>query len=267
MDFDDLLFDKRGGVARITFNRPARRNALGDTTTLQLVQAVEDAAADAAVRVIMLTGAGEAFCAGGDFKDTFERGAGKTADEWSERIRSGPNALARLLRECPKPVVARINGAAVGGGATIALACDLRIASDRARFAFPFARLGIVPEFGCSYLLPRVVGWGHAMELLMLADTIDAATAARIGLVNRVVPHDELDAATDGVVARLLEMPAGSLGAIKALMHGGLSQDLVVQLEHEALALGHAFTSDAHRQAVAAFLERKPVNPPATPGV
>jgi 2-(1,2-epoxy-1,2-dihydrophenyl)acetyl-CoA isomerase len=266
MSFEDLRYDKRDGVARIAFNRPARRNALGDTSTRQLVQACEDAAADAQVRVVVITGEGEAFCAGGDFRDTFERGAQRDAAAWSERIRRGPNELVRVLQGMPQPVVASINGAAVGGGATIALACDLRIASERARFAFPFARIGITPEFGCSHLLPRVVGLGRAMELLLLAETIDAATAARIGLVNRVVPHAELESATAAIVARLLEMPAGALGAIKSLLHRGLSLDRDAQLELEAEALGRAFTSDEHRRAVTAFLQRRHAPPPgATP--
>lgn len=257
MKFDDLLYDKRAGVARIVFNRPARRNALGETTTRQLVAACEDAAADAAVRVLVITGQGEAFCAGGDFKDTFERGAGKTEAQWAERIRSGPNALVRVLQGMPKPVLASINGVAVGGGATIALACDLRIASDRARFAFPFSRIGITPEFGCTQLLPRVVGMGKAMELLLCADMIDASTAERIGLVNRVVPHAELEAVTDSMVAQLLERPQSALGTIKTMLHRAQAMDMPAALEMEAQALGRAFTSDEHRRAVADFLARK----------
>lgn len=257
MSFEDLCFDKRDGVAHISFNRAARRNALGDTTTLQLVRACEDAAADPAVRVLVITGEGEAFCSGGDFKDTFDRGADKSAAQWSERIRQGPNALVRVLQSTPKPVVASINGVAVGGGATIALACDLRIASERARFAFPFSRIGITPEFGASYLLPRVVGLGKAMELLMLAEMIDAASAERIGLVNLVVPHEELADATSDLVARLMTKPAGALGAIKSLLHRGLSLDIEELLELEAQTLGRAFTSPEHRSAVAAFLAEK----------
>lgn len=257
MNFEDLRCDKHDGVARIAFNRPARRNALGDTTTRQLVQACRDAAGDPAVRVVVITGVGEAFCAGGDFEDTFARGAGRSAAQWSERIRQGPNELVRVLQGMPKPVVACINGAAVGGGATIALACDLRIASDRASFAFPFARIGITPEFGASHLLPRVVGLGKAMEWLMLAEKIDAAAAERAGLVNRVVPHDQLEAATAALVARLLAMPGAALAEMKALLLRGLTLDMPAQLELEAQALGRAFTSDAHRSAVAAFLDRK----------
>jgi 2-(1,2-epoxy-1,2-dihydrophenyl)acetyl-CoA isomerase len=164
-------------------------------------------------------------------------------------------------------VVASINGTAAGGGATIALACDLRIASERARFVFPFSRIGITPEFGASFLLPRVVGLGKAMELLLLADTIDAGTAERAGLVNMVVPHEQLATATAGLVQRLLDKPADALGAIKALLHRGLVGGLDAQLELEATALGKAFTSDEHRSAVAAFLRRKTSRADAASGM
>jgi 2-(1,2-epoxy-1,2-dihydrophenyl)acetyl-CoA isomerase len=257
MTFDDLLYGKDGGVARITLNRPARLNALGDTTTVQLCRACEDAVADPAVRVLVITGAGEAFCAGGDFKDSFERGSGKSAEEWRQRIRTGPNELVRILGASGKPVVASVNGVAVGGGATIALACDIRIASDRARFSFPFAKIGITPEFGCTHLLPRTVGLGKAMELLLLADTIDAREAERIGLVNRVVPHEELAAATGRLVGELLEKPPAALGTIKSMLYRAQSMDLQAVLEMEALELGAAFKTQEHRAAVDAFLARK----------
>jgi 2-(1,2-epoxy-1,2-dihydrophenyl)acetyl-CoA isomerase len=261
MNLEDLCYDKRDGIARIAINRPARRNALGDTTTLQLVKACQDAADDPQIRVLVLTGKGDAFCAGGDFEDTFARGAQKSSQQWSDRIRQGPNALARLFRNTPKPIVASLNGLAVGGGATIALACDLRIASERARLMFPFARVGITPEFGCSHLLPRVVGLSKTMELLMLGEPIDAHTALHIGLVHRVVPHDELEQATAAIAARLIEQPPGALGAMKSLVLGGLTLDLEAQLEREALALGEAFTSDEHRSAVAAFRARRAPHP------
>lgn len=257
MNLPDLLYEKRHGVARIAFHRPARLNALGDTTTRQLLQACEDAAADPEVRVLVITGEGDAFCAGGDFKDTFEGGSNKTAEQWSERIRLGPNQLVRVLQGMTKPVIASINGVAVGGGATIALACDFRIASERARFSFPFTRIGITTEFGCSYLLPRVVGLGRAMELLMLGHMIDADKAERIGLVNQVVPHEQLAQVTAELAAQLLEKPPRALADIKSLVHQGMTVDMERLLELEALTLGRAFTSEEHRVAVARFLSRK----------
>lgn len=265
MPFEDLLCTRRGAVARIAFNRPARRNALGDGTTRELLRACTEAGADPAVRVLVITGEGEGFCAGGDFDDTFERGAGRPAAQWSERIRQGPNALVQVLQGLGKPVIAAVNGAAVGGGATIALACDIRLASERASFRFPFAAIGITPEFGCSQLLPRVVGLGRALQWLLLAETVDAAQALAAGLVNAVLPHDELEAAAFALAERLAALPPGAQGAIKSLVHRAPELTLSQALEQEALALGRAFTSDEHREAVAAFRARRQARraPPA----
>lgn len=258
MQITDLIYEKREGAAWITINRPERCNALGETTTRQLVQLCEQAATDGGVHAVVITGAGgDAFCAGGDMLDTFQRREGHTQQQWSDRIRQGPNVLARLLQAMPKPVVACINGVAAGGGATIALACDLRIASDKARFCFPFARIGLTPEFGCSYLLQRTVGAGRANELLLLGDFVDAATAERYGLVNRLSSHQELGRVTQEVVDRLVALPAGALAGIKGLQQFARSRDLRETLEQEALALGRAFTSSEHRSAVSAFLNRK----------
>lgn len=258
MNITDLIYEKRDGIASITINRPERRNALGNTTTQQIVAVCEDAAADAAVRVVSITGSGdEAFCSGGDLQDTFQRGASNTEQQWSDRIRNGPNVLAHLLQSMPKPVVASINGVAVGGGATIALACDLRIASDRARFCFPFVHIGITPEFGCSYLLARTVGMGRANELLLLGEFVDAATAERYGLLNRVVPHAELSKATEELLARLAMLPAAALGRIKALQQFAQTASFPSSLEQEAVSLGASFISAEHRAAVNSFLSRK----------
>ena len=253
----DFVYETKSAVAWIHFNRPARRNALGDTTTRQLVQLCQAAEEDPAVRVVVITGTGDAFCAGGDIQDTFARGQNMTEPQWSDRIRQGPNVLARLIQAMGKPVIASVNGVAVGGGATIALACDLRIASDRASFRFPFARIGITPEFGCSYLLQRVVGVGRAMELLMLGDFIDATTAQQYGLVNRVVEHHTLQSSTQLWASQLTSMSAPAIAHIKQLMHFARSNDLQVTLEQEALALGQSFTSAEHRAAVTQFLSRK----------
>ncbi len=258
MSITDLIYAKRDGVAWITIDRPHRRNALGDTTTRQLVEVCEDAAADAAIRVVVITGSGdEAFCSGGDLEDAFQRGAGNTEQQWSDRIRQGPNVLARLLQAMPKPVVASVNGVAVGGGATIALACDLRIASASARFCFPFVRIGITPEFGCSYLLQRTVGRGRANELLLLGDFVDAATAERYGLVYRVVPPAALANATREIADKLAAMPASAVSRTKVLQYFAQSADLSATLEQEALSLGASFISPEHREAVTRFLNRK----------
>jgi len=252
----DILVDMRDGLATITLNRPERLNALGDRTTVQLCEACEDAIADPQVRVLMITGAGDAFCAGGDYKDTFAPGFDKTAQQWRDRVRKGPNRLVATLTQSEKPVIACVNGTAVGGGATIALACDIRIASDRARFGLAFAKVGVTPEFGCSYLLPRVIGLGRAMELLFTADLIDAQEAWRIGLVNRVVPHEQLRETAQAFARQLMSRPAGSLGVMKSLMQRALSSDLPAVLEMEAFALSAAMKTEEHQNIVKNFLAR-----------
>lgn len=253
----DLQYETDGAVAWIRFDRPARRNALGDTTTRQLVHLCERAEADPGVKVVVLTGQGEAFCAGGDIQDTFQRGEGLSESQWADRIRQGPNALAWRIHTMAKPVIASVNGLAVGGGATIALACDLRIASDRARFCFPFARLGLTPEFGCSYLLQRVVGAARAMEWLLLGEFVDAETARQHGLVNRVVAHDALADATRQWATQVASLPEAAVARLKQLMHVARTHDLQATLEAEAVALGRSFTSAEHRSAVTRFLQRK----------
>jgi 2-(1,2-epoxy-1,2-dihydrophenyl)acetyl-CoA isomerase len=258
MQITDLKYEKSDAIAWVRIDRPERRNALGGTTTRQIAQVCQDAAHDPAVRVLVVTGVGDAFCAGGDMQDTFERGRDMSAQQWSDRIRNGPNVLARLLQTLDKPVIAAVNGVAVGGGTTIALACDLRIASDQARFCLPFARIGITPEFGCSYLLQRVVGLGRAMELLLLGEFIGAETAERYGLVNRVVAHQDLPQATLQMARHLAALPAEALARIKQLQRFAQSNGLDATLEQEALSLGQCFTSEEHRAAVARFLSRKP---------
>lgn len=256
MSFDDVLCQKNGKIAYVYISRPHRKNALGNDTTQHLIQTLSDIEQDDDVSVIVLTGAGDAFCAGGDFKDTFQRGADRSEADWLERIRTGPNRLAQQLRMFSKPVIAAVNGVAVGGGATIALACDFRIASDKARFRFPFAKLGLTPEFGCSYLLPQVVGLGNALELLLLADFVDADEALRLGLVNRVVPDDELASAAEKMALQLAGHSSSSMKAIKKLLHQSTYTDFTTSLDDEAAELARAFKSPEHQQAVRAFMER-----------
>lgn len=253
----DLRVERNEGLATVTLDRPHRKNALGNTTTVELCEAFEKLAADPAVRVIVITGAGDAFCAGGDYRDTFQAEFEKSAQQWRERIRRGPNRLVTLLSNCEKPVIACVNGDAVGGGATIALACDIRIASDRARFGFVFSKVGVTPEFGCTWLLPRVVGASRAMELLLTGDLVDAQEAARMGLVSRVVPHADVHAEAEALARRLIERPAAAMGVMKTMVYRGLSMDLAAVLEMEALALSAAMKTEEHQAVVKAFLSRR----------
>jgi len=253
----ELLYAQRDGIATITLNRPQRLNALGRTTTVDLCALCEQAIADPEVRVLVLTGAGEAFCAGGDYKDTFEPGFAQSAAQWRARVRRGPNRFVTLMQGCEKPVIAAVNGIAVGGGSTIAMACDLRIASERARFGMAFAKVGVTPEFGSTYLLPRLVGLGKAMELMLGGEIIDAREAERIGLVNRVVPHEQLHETVMALARALAARPAGSLGLMKSMLYRALSMDLPAVLEMEALALSAAVKTEEHQAIVRGFLAER----------
>lgn len=257
MQSKEVLLEYSDGIALITINRPQRLNALGATTTIELCRACEEAINNQDIRVLIITGAGDAFCAGGDYKDTFEEGFNKSAQQWRERIRKGPNRLVTLLTGSEKPVISAINGVAIGGGTTIALASDIRISSDRAKFGLAFSNIGLTPEFGCTYLLPRVVGLGRAIELAFTAEIIDAHEALRIGLVNRVVPHAELLSATRQLAMSLVEKPASSLGVMKSMFYRSMSMDLQSTLEMEAMALSAAFKTEEHQLAVNTFLKKR----------
>lgn len=256
MEFQEIILEKIGGVATITLNRPERLNALGNTITYELIKAVEESVEDSDVKVIIITGAGKAFSAGGDYKDTFEPGFEKPALEWRHGMRTGSSCLVTLFTGCEKPIIASVNGLAVGGGCTIALASDIRIVSEEARFGLVFSRIGITPEFGCSYLLPRIVGLSKALELLFDGEMVDAREAEKIGLVNKVVPHEQLKKATREYAEKLLKRPPAALGMTKTLLYRSLSSDMLSQLELEALAISTAFKTEEHQAAVKAFLEK-----------
>jgi len=252
----DLNFTQQGPVGLIRFNRPEKKNALGDQTTRHLIEQLQALGEDDSIRVIVITGEGDSFCAGGDFKETFHKGQDRTQEQWQKRIQSGPNQLVKCIRHLPKPVIAAVNGVAVGGGATIALACDVRIASSAARFAFPFARIGLTPEFGCSLLLPAVVGLGNAFDLLLRASFIDAQQALRIGLVSQVFEPANFMTQVYEVATQMADCAPSSVRAIKALLYGSMLTHLPAVLDREATQLSAAFKTKEHQEAVQAFLAR-----------
>jgi 2-(1,2-epoxy-1,2-dihydrophenyl)acetyl-CoA isomerase len=243
------------GVATITLDRPEARNAIDIPMRGELLAALDELERDAGSRVVILTGAGGHFSAGGDVKTMAARR--QTAAEGRARVESLNRFVIRLF-EYPKPTVAMVDGFAVGAGCNIALACDILIASDRARFGEVFARIGLVPDGGGTWLLPRLVGLAKAKELVYSADIIDAAEALRIGLVNRVVPAAELESATRTLAARIAAGPPGALGLAKALLNRSATVDLGTALGFEAYAQAQAITTEDHAEGVRAFLERRP---------
>ncbi|QXC63043.1 enoyl-CoA hydratase/isomerase family protein [Aquihabitans sp. G128] len=254
--------DERG-VAWITLDRPDVKNAISPDQRDRVIALLAEASADLGVRAVVLGATGDAFCTGADLRarrapaprpdDAPARGVG----EISKMIREGAQALVAAIMDCEKPVIAKVGGTAAGIGAHIALACDLVIAAEGSRFIEVFVRRGLVPDGGGAYLLPRIVGLQKAKELLFFGDDIPAAEALALGLVNRVVPADELDAAVDEWAGRLAVAPTRALALTKSLVNRSLDSDRATAFAEEATAQElNMGTVDAN-EGVAAFVERR----------
>lgn len=254
---EPVLVSSASGVAEIRFNRPDRLNALDVELAEGFAAAVARVTADPAVRVVVVSSEGRAFVAGGDLTH-FHRAADKPAAA-AELI--GPiHAALKALAGSPQIVIGSLKGAVAGGGMSLALGFDLAIAADDATFNLAYARVAASPDCGGSWALPRLVGFRRALEIALLSETIDAAGALRLGLVNRVVPRAELEAETGKLAARLAAGPAVSHGNIKALMRGSLERDYAAQLDAEARAFGECAATADFAEAVDAFLgKRKPL--------
>lgn len=252
-----FLYEVNDAVAVLTFNRPEVLNALTFEVYAEFRDLLEELRYDDAVKVLVVTGAGDAFCSGGDVHKII--GAlleGDVKDHLAFTRMTG--AVVQNMRLLDKPIIAALNGMTAGAGAVIALASDLRIASDRTRFAFLFSRVGLAGvDMGSGYLLPRVVGMGRATELLMLGDTIDAATADRYGLVNRLVPHEDLMPTALELARRLADGPTQALAMTKRMLNNEWNMDLVSALEAEAQAQALMLMGDDHRRFYEAFQRKE----------
>ncbi|MEU4091029.1 enoyl-CoA hydratase [Streptomyces sp. NPDC026673] len=246
------------GVSRLTLNRPQAMNAITPDLRELLIQKFLEASADPAVRAVVLTGAGHrAFCAGADLRGG-PAAADRVAGDVARTIRSGAQRLIAAVLDCEKPVIAAVNGTAAGLGAHLALACDLVLAADTAKFIEVFVRRGLVPDGGGAYLLPRLIGPHRAKELLFLGDDLPAAAAERIGLVNRVVPAGDLDKAVRALAERLAAGPTRALALTKQLVNAAPDSDRATAFAAEAAAQEQNMTTaDAH-EGLRAFLERRP---------
>lgn len=253
----DFLYETKDGIATVAFNRPEVLNALTFDIYAQFRDLLVELRRDDQIKVLIVTGQGKAFCAGGDVH--------KIIGELLERDMRGHLEFARMtgsvvrnMRMLDKPIIAAVNGMAAGAGAVIALAADLRIASERARFAFLFTRVGLTgADMGAAYLLPRVVGMGRAMELLLFGDTIDAVTAERYGLVNRVAPHESLMESAHEWASRLAAGPSFAVSMTKTMVNNEWSMDLTSALESEAQAQALMLMGEDHRRFFEAFKEKK----------
>lgn len=250
----DFLYEVAdNGIATLTFNRPEVLNALTLEVYAQFRDLLEELRYDDAVKVLVLTGAGDAFCSGGDVHTIIGALLDRDVKDHLAFTRM-TGAVVQNMRLLDKPIIAALNGMTAGAGAVIALASDLRIASDKARFAFLFARVGLAGvDMGSGYLLPRLVGTGRAAELLLLGDTIDATTADRYGLVNRVVPHEQLMPTALEWATRLAEGPTLALSMTKRMINNELNMDLVTALEAEAQAQALMMMGQDHKAFYEAF--------------
>jgi 2-(1,2-epoxy-1,2-dihydrophenyl)acetyl-CoA isomerase len=253
VDFETILYDKRDRVAVITLNRPEVLNAFGPNSMGDLLTALRQAEEDEGVGCVVITGAGRGFCSGADvqaFQQAIEgRGAGAGAVDLS----SGP----QLMFGMKTPIIAAVNGPAVGLGATLTLPCDIRIASDRARFGFVFARVGLIPEFGSTFFLPRIVGLPKTKELVFTTRIVDAQEALSIGLVNKVVPHERLMEETMEMASAIARGPTRILGVAKEAIHRGLTSNLADAEQRETEGLRFCQGSPEHAEGVKAFLEKR----------
>lgn len=255
LESDFILVEVAAGVARLCLNRPQAMNALCDPLVDELMERLEEYSADPAIRAIVITGAGRGFCAGGDVKRL-----GNVDERTVHQKLAHLQHLHRLplaLAMCPKVTIAMINGPAMGAGLGIAVACDFRIAARSARFGAAFVRVGMSTDFGVSWQLPRIVGSQHARELLLTGDVIDAESALAIGLVSMVVDDQELAKATETFAARFASGPTLAYGHIKRNLAVSSNASLAEMLDIEALTQITAVTSDDHRDAIQAFVDKR----------
>lgn len=249
----EVLTDLARGVATITLNRPAALNAMTFTMKGQLLAALHDAAQDPSVRAIVLTGAGRAFCAGQDLRERLDPDAPPLDDELTVRY----NPIIKAIRTAPQPVIAAVNGVAAGAGASLAFACDLRIAADSASFVLAFGRIGLVPDSGATWTLPRLVGAARAAEIALLGQPVTAADALRIGLVSRVVAAEELAAEAAAMAAGIADLAPGATTLTKHLLGMAFDHELDAALAAEAEAQGLAGRHPDHAEGLAAFVGKR----------
>ena len=251
-----ILSATSDGVLTLTLNRPDALNSFNVEMKEALLGALKDAARDRDVRVVVLTGAGRAFSAGQDLK---ERQAPGAADLGTE-LRTRYNPIMLAMRRLEKPIIGAINGVAAGAGMSVALACDIRIAADNASFIEVFGRVGLVPDTGSTWFLPRLVGYARAAEMMFTTDPVDAQTAERIGLVNRVVATDSLMDEATSLATKLAASAPLAMGLAKRALNRALESDLETALEYEAQVQSVAGRSSDHVEGVAAFVEKRAAN-------
>ncbi|HBQ95664.1 MAG TPA: hypothetical protein DD856_12115 [Sulfobacillus sp.] len=250
---ENLIVEVRNHILEIRLNRPQYLNALNDRMLEELAIVLEEARTDDDIRVLILSGSGRGFCSGQDLKELVTRG-----DEVNirEHLTRYYDPVIMTLYHMPKPTIAKIQGIAAGAGMSLALACDMRVGSENAQFAQSFVKIGLVPDSGSSYFLPRVVGMARALELALRGDIITGESAYSMGLLNQFVSSRQLDAVTWALAERLVQLPSVTLGMIKEAIHQSLDHDFPEQLHLEKQLQHQAASTEAHSIGVQAFLNK-----------
>ena len=257
MGFNKLLLTTDSGVATITLNRPDKSNAFDDEMTRELLDALKQVERDDVLRSVVLTGAGKNFCAGQDLGAFLERQKSPEGISVREHLLNGYNKIVAKIRTIEKPFIAAVNGAAAGAGLGIACACDLRYASENAKFRMAFIGIGLAPDSGTSFLLPRIVGFGRALDMAITNELVDAREAFAWGLANRIYAPDELMPATLATAKELAEAPTRGIGLTKRAFNHALTSDLENALDYEAHLQNIAVETADHTEGVNAFLEKR----------
>ena len=258
--YQTILYEKSGNIATLTLNRPEVLNAVNEKMGQELLDAIRNAGQDNEIRCLIITGSGRAFCAGEDIQDLrgqYERGENP---ELGKRLLHKYNPIIRRIRMMEKPVIAAVNGVAAGAGAGLVYSCDLRVASETAKFIQAFIRVGLAPDSGTSFFLPRLAGFSKALELCLTGDELSSKDAEQYGLVYRVVPREQLIPTARELAAKLAQGPTKAIGLTKRALNKSVSSDLETVLEYESYVQEIAGTTLDHVEAVRAFFEkRKPV--------
>jgi 2-(1,2-epoxy-1,2-dihydrophenyl)acetyl-CoA isomerase len=257
MPYQDIILEKEGGVAILTLNRPDRLNALNANIMAEMASAVTEVDEDDDMKALIVTGAGRGFCSGADLIPTI--GGERVMPGRKLRLEplSGLGRIARVLASTDKPTIAAVNGVAAGAGFSIAVACDIRIASENARFSAIFVRRALVPDTGITYFLPRIVGISKAVELCITGDIIDAMEAERIGLVSKVVPYDDLMREVKEYAARIAKGPSVTIELAKRAVYKGLESDLASALAYETWAYNVVLQTEDVQEGRRSFVEKR----------
>jgi len=260
LTFETIEVTVKDGVCTITMQRAEVLNAFNNLLTTELAKALNDASRDKNVRVVIITGSGRAFSSGQDLADLKEKYVPGHEPHLGEDLKKRYDPIVKRIHTMEKPVIASVNGVAAGAGCSLALACDMRIASEHASFIEVFVNVGLIPDSGSTWTLPRLVGFGRAMELCLTGRPVKAEEALSIGLVNQVVPADELEEATNKIATRLASLPAKAISLTKRLLNQSFENDFKEQLDQEAYAQETAGRTHDHFEGVVAFIEKRKPN-------